>query len=49
MIDLRRHGLTRFILDMLGGRLPSRDPSRLAETYRINPAHARGYLMQGGE
>ncbi|WP_156348476.1 hypothetical protein [Sphingomonas sp. Leaf23] len=36
--------LTRFIVDMLAGKLPSRDPAALAQGYGIRADHARDYL-----
>lgn len=42
--------LTKFILAMLRGDLPSRDPHDLAHRFGISPAHAAGYLnLMGGK
>ncbi len=40
--------LTQFLVDMLAGRLSSRDPAAIAAEYRISPAHAAGYLRLWG-
>lgn len=36
--------LTQFLIDLMRGRLPSRDPRRLAQHYGISPDHASGYI-----
>ena len=36
--------LTKFLIDLRGGKLRSSDPDRLAAKYGISPTHARGYI-----